>query len=129
MATPNADTPAASNEDEGNVAIPQVPTQPASAHRGRESSPERRIVLDAQADDDVFGGAVLPAGQQRNEHTADAPIAGPVVGTTMSNTTPTPRADRLAESVNPNNAQGLLTPDCLVFVAKYLTLPVLSIPS
>lgn len=42
------------------------------------------------------------------------------VNTTPTVTGFTPRADRLAETLSAENAQGRLPPPCCIFVAKYV---------
>ena len=67
-----------------------------------------------QAGDDVFrGGAKLPSDNvknlEENQATATAPSDAKIA----------PRADRLAAPITSENAQGVLPPEALVFVAKY----------
>lgn len=76
--------------------------------------------LESKAEDDVFGGAKLPVDIQPRTST-NLPD---VVGHTSPSAKITPRSDRLSGPITPQNAQGVLPPEALVFVAKYKTLKI-----
>lgn len=73
------------------------------------------MYLESKAEDDVFGGAKLPADLQPRASTT----IPEVVSHASPNTKITPRSDRLLDPITPQNAQGVLPPQALVFVAKY----------
>lgn len=94
----------------------------SNSDRDRAANSERAMIINPQMDDDVFGVAAIEEVQQpvqsREEVSVALPVITPVAPAMTTNDTPTPRADRLAEPLTTHNAQGLLTPDSLLFVAK-----------
>lgn len=74
------------------------------------------IFLESKAEDDVFGCD----SQSRPEVLSNAFTAGAQIIEYAANNTIAPRPDRLLEPLTKSNAQGVLPPDALVFVAKYV---------
>lgn len=85
------------------------------ANREPNKITDNRIHLNPKAEDDVFGAE--PRAKLTNIERA--PAAGREIIEYAANNTIAPRSDRLLNPITPSNAQGVLPPDALVFVAKY----------